>query len=70
MVITDSLLSPVAAHATVCLEVHDAELHNFRSLTASMFLAQERRFGLIGDSLPAKAAADFYDTFDEPAQMA
>ncbi|RJS94784.1 MurR/RpiR family transcriptional regulator [Salinisphaera sp. Q1T1-3] len=38
--LTDSPLSPVAAHATVCLEVHDAELHNFRSLTASMCLAQ------------------------------
>lgn len=38
--LTDSPLSPVAAHATVCLEIHDAELHNFRSLTASMCLAQ------------------------------
>ncbi|AWN17844.1 MurR/RpiR family transcriptional regulator [Salinisphaera sp. LB1] len=40
VVLTDSPLSPVAAHATVCLEVHDAEMHNFRSLTASMCLAQ------------------------------
>lgn len=40
IVITDSPLSPVAAHATVCLEIQDAELHNFRSLTASMCLAQ------------------------------
>ncbi|ROO23823.1 MurR/RpiR family transcriptional regulator [Salinisphaera japonica] len=40
VVLTDSPLSPVAAHATVCLEIHDAELHNFRSLTASMCLAQ------------------------------
>jgi DNA-binding MurR/RpiR family transcriptional regulator len=40
MVITDSPLSPVAYHADICLAVHDAELHNFRSLTASMCLAQ------------------------------
>lgn len=40
VVFTDSPLSPVAAHATVCLEVHDAKLHNFRSLAASMCLAQ------------------------------
>src|SRR5699024_845328 len=40
VVLTDSPLSPAAAHATVCLEVHDAKLHNFRSLAASMCLAQ------------------------------
>src|SRR5699024_670148 len=40
VVLTDSPLSPVVADATVCLEVHDAKLHNFRSLAASMCLAQ------------------------------
>lgn len=40
VLITDSPLSPVATHATVCLEIRDAEMHNFRSLTASMCLAQ------------------------------
>lgn len=38
--LTDSPLSPVAEHAAVCLEIHDAELHNFRSLAASMCVAQ------------------------------
>ncbi|NNC22643.1 MurR/RpiR family transcriptional regulator [Salinisphaera sp. USBA-960] len=40
VVITDTPLSPVASDADICLEVHDAELYNFRSLTASMCLAQ------------------------------
>jgi DNA-binding MurR/RpiR family transcriptional regulator len=40
VVITDSPLSPVATDAAVCLEIQDAEMHNFRSLTASMCLAQ------------------------------
>ncbi|WP_435102441.1 MurR/RpiR family transcriptional regulator [Arhodomonas sp. AD133] len=40
IVITDSPLSPIAAEANVCFEIHDAELHTFRSLTASMCLAQ------------------------------
>jgi DNA-binding MurR/RpiR family transcriptional regulator len=40
IVITDSLLSPIAGQATVCFEVHDAEVYSFRSLTASMCLAQ------------------------------
>lgn len=38
--LTDSPLSPVVGHATVCLKVHDAKLYNFRSLAASMCLAQ------------------------------
>ena len=38
--ITDSLLSPIAQKATLCLEVKDAEALGFRSLTASMCLAQ------------------------------
>ena len=38
--ITDSALSPVASPATISFTVHDAEVHAFRSLTASMCLAQ------------------------------
>jgi DNA-binding MurR/RpiR family transcriptional regulator len=38
--ISDSKLSPIAEKAAVHLGVHDAEVHSFRSLTASMCLAQ------------------------------
>lgn len=38
--ISDSQLSPVANGAEVCFEVKDAEVRQFRSLTASMCLAQ------------------------------
>lgn len=40
IVITDSAMSPISSAARVCLEVHDAEVHSFRSLTASMCVAQ------------------------------
>ena len=38
--ISDSRLSPVAKDAAVCFEIKDAEVRQFRSLTASMCLAQ------------------------------
>lgn len=38
--ISDSQLSPVANGAEVCFEIKDAEVRQFRSLTASMCLAQ------------------------------
>ncbi|HEY3488007.1 MAG TPA: MurR/RpiR family transcriptional regulator [Gammaproteobacteria bacterium] len=38
--ITDSSFSPLAKNSTVCFEIQDAEVHSFRSLTASMCLAQ------------------------------
>lgn len=38
--ISDSRLSPVARNAKVCFEIKDAEVRQFRSLTASMCLAQ------------------------------
>lgn len=38
--ISDSRLSPVAKNADVCFEIKDAEVRQFRSLTASMCLAQ------------------------------
>jgi DNA-binding MurR/RpiR family transcriptional regulator len=40
IVISDSRLSPVAKDAEVCFEIKDAEVRQFRSLTASMCLAQ------------------------------
>lgn len=40
IVITDSLLNSIASQAAVCFEVHDAEVYTFRSLSASMCLAQ------------------------------
>lgn len=38
--ITDSRLSPIAGAADVCFEIKDAEVRQFRSLTASLCLAQ------------------------------
>jgi DNA-binding MurR/RpiR family transcriptional regulator len=38
--ISDSLVSPVAKPATLVLQVREAEIRNFRSLSASMCLAQ------------------------------
>ena len=40
MLITDSVLCPSAKHATLCLNVMDAEVHSFRSLTATLCVAQ------------------------------
>ena len=38
--ISDSKLSSIAKHADVCFDIKDAEVRQFRSLTASMCLAQ------------------------------
>ena len=38
--ISDTRLSPIARHADVCFETKDAEVRQFRSLTASLCLAQ------------------------------
>jgi DNA-binding MurR/RpiR family transcriptional regulator len=40
MAISDSRLSPIARRADLCFEVKDAEFRKFRSLTASLCLAQ------------------------------
>ncbi|KLN60370.1 hypothetical protein WH96_11485 [Kiloniella spongiae] len=37
--ISDGVLSPLAQHSDVCLEVEEVEVHAFRSLAASMTLA-------------------------------
>ncbi len=44
--ITDSELSPLAAHGTVCFYVEDAAVQDFRSLNASMCLVQTLVVGL------------------------
>lgn len=45
--ISDSEMSPIAERAAVHLGVHDAEVHSFRSLTASMCLAQTLATSLV-----------------------
>lgn len=56
--ISDSRLNPVARDAAVCFEIKDAEVRQFRSLTASMCLAQTLvisyayRFGANGGNGP------------------
>jgi DNA-binding MurR/RpiR family transcriptional regulator len=40
LAITDSRLSPIASHADLTFEIKDAEVRQFRSLTASLCLAQ------------------------------
>ncbi len=44
--ITDSPVSPIATQATVCFEINDSEVYGFRSLTASLCLAQTLAMGL------------------------
>jgi DNA-binding MurR/RpiR family transcriptional regulator len=46
LAITDTVLSPVAQGASVVLQVNDAELLGFRSLTAALCLAQTLAMGL------------------------
>ncbi len=45
--ISDSKLSPIAEKASLYLAVHDAEVHSFRSLNASMCLAQTLATSLV-----------------------
>ena len=46
IVITDSLVSPIASQATVCFEIKDAEVYAFRSLAASLCVAQALAMGM------------------------
>jgi DNA-binding MurR/RpiR family transcriptional regulator len=46
LAITDSLLSPVARGASLVLQVNDAELLGFRSLTSALCLAQTLAMGM------------------------
>lgn len=45
--ITDSVLSPVAGNSTILFTVHDAEIHSFRSLAASLCVAQTLATGMV-----------------------
>ena len=49
IVLTDSSLNAIAREATVCFDIHDAEVFNFRSLVASMCLAQALTTALAAD---------------------
>ncbi|MGY0219413.1 MurR/RpiR family transcriptional regulator [Endozoicomonadaceae bacterium StTr2] len=49
--VTDSSLGPVASRASVCLEVKDAKVQGFRSLSATMCLALILVVGLGKESL-------------------
>jgi DNA-binding MurR/RpiR family transcriptional regulator len=46
LAITNAFLSPVAKNADLVLEVNDAELKGFRSLTSAMCLVQTLAMGL------------------------
>jgi DNA-binding MurR/RpiR family transcriptional regulator len=46
IVITDSLVSPLASIADVCFVIKEAEVSGFRSLTSSLCLAQSLSIGL------------------------
>jgi len=46
LAITDSLVAPIAKLSTQTLQVHEAEVRNFRSLAASLCLAQTLVIGL------------------------
>ena len=46
LAITDAFMSPVAKDADLVLEVNDAKLLGFRSLTSAMCLAQTLAMGL------------------------
>jgi DNA-binding MurR/RpiR family transcriptional regulator len=58
--ISDSLVSPVAKPATQVLQVREAEIRKFRSLSASMCLAQalviSYAFATTGGGAPARGA--------------
>ena len=49
LAITDSSVSPIADLATVMFNIQEAEVHNFRSLSASMLVAQTLATGLVID---------------------
>lgn len=53
--ISDSRVSPIAKLATIALQVHDSEVRNFRSLAASMCLAQAVAIGFAFEAERGKA---------------
>ncbi len=65
--ISDSLVSPVAKPATLVLQVREAEIRKFRSLSASMCLAQAL---VISYAFAASPAADARKKPNAPAKRA
>ena len=58
LAITDGVLSPMARDADLVLQVNDAELLGFRSLTSAMCLAQTLAMGLAFAERQRRGAAD------------
>jgi DNA-binding MurR/RpiR family transcriptional regulator len=58
LAITDTVLSPVARDADLVLQVNDAELLGFRSLTSAMALAQTLAMGIAFRDRRGTATAD------------
>jgi DNA-binding MurR/RpiR family transcriptional regulator len=61
LAITDAVLSPIARDAELVLQVNDAELMGFRSLTTAMCLAQTLAMGLAFDQRRGSTAAPLAD---------
>jgi DNA-binding MurR/RpiR family transcriptional regulator len=57
LAITDTVLSPVARDADLVLQVNDAELLGFRSLTSAMCLAQTLAMGFAFDERRRRGSA-------------
>ena len=58
LALTDSVLSPVARDAELVLQVNDAELLGFRSLTTALCLAQTLAMGLAFDARRGRGDAE------------
>jgi DNA-binding MurR/RpiR family transcriptional regulator len=65
LAITDTVLSPVARGAELVLEVNDAELHGFRSLTSAMCVAQTLAMSLAFRKRRAANVANAADDLDD-----
>ena len=61
LAITDTVLSPIARDARLVLQVNDAELLGFRSLTTAMCLAQTLAMGLAFEQRRGRTAAPLAD---------
>ena len=55
--ISDSRVSPIAKRASVSLQVQDSEVRNFRSLAASMCLAQAVAIGFAFEAQGRRGSA-------------
>lgn len=57
MAITDSVIGPIAKDADLVLQVRESEVRGFRSLAASMCLAQTLAIGLVARKADSAAAS-------------